>query len=86
MGQGDSEKKGRSLVASQNLGGFSEDCGPTCMSPEASRNWLERRREPLCYSLELDGLGTELSHWWSRHIWGPPLVLLTWSLLRGYLF
>lgn len=55
---GDSGKKHESCLC---LGGFIEDGGQVHISSQASRNRLEQRQEPRCYSLEPGGLGVEMS-------------------------
>lgn len=42
------------------LGGFIEDRGPVSVFFQASRNQLEQRQGPRCYSLKPGGLGGSL--------------------------
>ena len=77
---GDSRRKGRGLVFVWGLGFFTEDPG------KASRNRLEQKQGPKCYSLEPGDLGIEMSSSGGVKYDEYDPVILTWSFLRYYLF
>lgn len=78
---GDSKREGGSLVFVQDLGVFVEDGGLVYVSPEASRNQLEQKQGPRCYSFDPGVLGSETSSADGLEYTCP--VILTWSSLNS---
>ena len=54
-------KKRRESRLCLGSGIFTEDRDLVHVSPQVSRNWLEQRQGPRCYSLEQRGLGIKMS-------------------------